>query len=49
MSEVTDEDMMQKVEEEDAEIDGEGDEEDDEDTKNAKEGKPLQAKETVNL
>lgn len=48
MSEVKDEDLMAKVDEEDVEIDNGGEEENEESLK-AEEGKPIQAKETENL
>ena len=49
MSECNEEDLMAKVDEEDVQIDGECEEDENEETMNAKEGKPIQAKETVNL
>ena len=49
MSECNEEDLMAKVDEEDVQIDGEGDEEDNEEMTKAKEGKPIQAKETIAL
>jgi len=49
MADVKDEDLMAKLDEEDAQIDNEDDEEENEESMNAKEGKPIQAKETENL
>lgn len=49
MSEVKDEDLMAKVDEEDIEIDNGGEEEENEESLKAGEGKPIQAKETENL
>lgn len=40
---------MAKIDDEDVQIDGEDDEDENEETENAKEGKPIQAKETENL